>query len=135
MRSSVDVLGLVYVLWGIWQMIVAVGLGLLFLLLGGGLTLVGIGAGGEDGLGIAIMGGAYGVIGVVAAMFALLTAIPSVLAGIGLRRRRSWARMLAMVLGGLGLLNMPLGTILGVLTFVVLLDKDVAASFDAASRF
>ena len=42
-------------------------------------------------------------------------------AGWGLLERRPWARMLAIVLGCLGLIDMPFGTALGVYTLWVLL--------------
>ena len=42
-------------------------------------------------------------------------------AGWGLLERRPWARMLAIVLGCLGLIDMPFGTALGIYTLWVLL--------------
>lgn len=44
-----------------------------------------------------------------------------IIAGWGLLERRSWARTLAIILGFVGLLEMPLGTALGIYTLWVLL--------------
>ncbi|MCA8954422.1 MAG: hypothetical protein KDC87_00020 [Planctomycetes bacterium] len=57
-------------------------------------------------------------------MVLIALSLPGIAAGAGLLRRRGWARILAMVLGGLYLLNAPVGTALGIYTFWVLLDDD-----------
>ncbi|MCP3101434.1 hypothetical protein LZ198_21400 [Myxococcus sp. K15C18031901] len=44
----------------------------------------------------------------------LLMGLPGVLAGIGLLRRRKWARLLSLIVGAVGLANVPLGTIVGI---------------------
>ena len=51
--------------------------------------------------------------------------------GTALRRRAPWSRIGALVLGCVGLMNVPLGTALGVFAIVVLVDKDVQAEFEA----
>jgi len=40
--------------------------------------------------------------------------LPGVIAGIGLLKRRRWSRVLALIVGILGLFNFPLGTCLGI---------------------
>lgn len=60
------------------------------------------------------------LLGVVSAVFACY-AIAGFIAGYGLLIRKSWARMLAIVLGGLSLIDVPFGTALGVYTLWVLL--------------
>jgi hypothetical protein len=55
------------------------------------------------------------------AVYLLLKAIASFLAGWGLMQKEPWARTLTLVLGFLELLNIPLGTALGVYTLWVLL--------------
>ncbi len=44
----------------------------------------------------------------------LVTSVPGLITGIGLLKRRPWSRVLALVLGILGLPNFPLGTALGI---------------------
>ena len=57
-----------------------------------------------------------------------MLAIPGIIAGIGLVQRRPWARVLALVVGAIGLLDIPVGTALGIYTFWVLM-RDEAIDF------
>jgi hypothetical protein len=50
-------------------------------------------------------------------------------AGYGLLRRRAWGRILALVVGFLGLVDFPLGTAIGIYTFWVLLQDSAADYF------
>lgn len=70
-----------------------------------------------------------GVGGAVAAVLLALSA-PSLIAGLALRSRRSWARVYAMVLAALLLVWFPLGTILGTYTLYVLLQPDIRLYFE-----
>jgi hypothetical protein len=54
----------------------------------------------------------------------LLLAVPSVLAGMGILKFRSWGRPLAMVVSVLQLANIPLGTILALYSFWVLMSPE-----------
>jgi hypothetical protein len=60
---------------------------------------------------------------IVGALFALLTCFLNVLSGYFLSARKN--RSFSLVVAGLNCLNMPLGTILGAFTFVVLLRESV----------
>ncbi len=53
-------------------------------------------------------------------MLLLVGAVLGLAAGLGLLQRQPWARMLAIVLGCVNLLDMPLGTALGIYTLWVL---------------
>ena len=59
-----------------------------------------------------------------------MLAIPGLVAGAGLLARKSWARILAIVVGILGLVNFPIGTAIGVYTLFVLM-QDAAAEYFA----
>lgn len=61
--------------------------------------------------------------------FMLLFAVPGFLTGWGLLKRKSWARILAIVMGFLNLLNFPLGTIMGVYAIWVLLQDGAGDYF------
>lgn len=63
-------------------------------------------------------------LGVVVGGFIAALSLPTLLAGIGLARRRPWARMLALVVAGLQLVNLPFGTAFGVYAFWVLLQEE-----------
>jgi hypothetical protein len=54
-------------------------------------------------------------------MLFLLGAVLGLAAGLGLLQRQPWARMLAIVLGCINLVDMPFGTALGIYTLWVLL--------------
>ncbi len=59
----------------------------------------------------------------------LLTAIAALVAGIGLLDRRPWARVAALVVAFLSLLNPPLGTALGIYTIWVLLPSQAEQEY------
>ena len=63
----------------------------------------------------------------VAAIFTL--SVPGIIAGLGLLKRRPWARILTIVLSVLQLLCIPFGTILGIYGLWVLLSKNSAPLF------
>ena len=70
------------------------------------------------------------IVGTFVAVLLIGLSAPGVIAGIWLLRRRGWARILAMIVGGLGLMDIPLGTALGAYTFWVLMQDDSVELFD-----
>jgi uncharacterized membrane protein (DUF2068 family) len=64
----------------------------------------------------------------------LATGIIGLIAGWGLYERRSWARMLAIVLAFLNLLHPPFGTAIGVYTLWVLLPAASEAEYQRMAR-
>ena len=73
--------------------------------------------------------GILGTIGIAGALFFTVLALPGILAGYGLTRRRPWARILGLVCGFLGLINFPLGTAIGLYAFWVLLQDNADEYF------
>jgi len=69
-------------------------------------------------------------IGVGLGTFLIILSVPGIIAGIGLLRSAAWSRILAMIIGALDLLDIPLGTALGVYCFWVLLQDDTLQVFD-----
>jgi hypothetical protein len=69
------------------------------------------------------------VIGTAFGLLMVVLALPGMLAGYGLLKRKPWARFLALVLGVLNLVNFPVGTLMGVYTLVVLLPQAAAEYF------
>ncbi len=65
----------------------------------------------------------------VVSIFVLGKGAAGFLAGWGLLHREPWGRVLALVLGFLALLNVPLGMALGVYTLWVLLPSDSEAEY------
>jgi hypothetical protein len=57
-----------------------------------------------------------------------------VAAGIGLLQRASWGRITALVAGFLSLLNIPLGTALGIYTIWALLAGDADKQYEKLAQ-
>ncbi len=74
-----------------------------------------------------------GVIGVALFLFILLASLPGIIAGVGMLKYRPWSRILAIVVSALNLLNVPLGTALGVYSLWVLLNNEVEQLFKEPS--
>jgi hypothetical protein len=72
-----------------------------------------------------------GIVGSSVGALLVILGIPGVVAGYGLLRRKAWGRILAMVVGFLGLVNFPLGTAIGIYTFWVLLQSAANDYFTA----
>ena len=71
------------------------------------------------------------IVGISVGLLLAALALPGLAAGYGLLRHKPWARILAFVVGVLSLLNFPLGTIIGIYTFVVLMQPAAADYFAA----
>lgn len=109
----------------------------------GALTLLGavvifLVMGGAGGIG-AVAGDAQaaGIVGIVAMAivgFLVLLSLPSILAGWGLFTEKSWARPLAIVLAVIHLLNVPIGTAMGIYTLWALLSEPTPPPLPPAPR-
>lgn len=59
----------------------------------------------------------------------LVTGLPAIIGGFGLLKHKNWARILLMVVAAVDLLNMPVGTAIGVYTLWTLMQDEVEALF------
>lgn len=127
METHVKVLAILYI---VLSALMAV-LGLFILVaVGGASAIVGTTAPAEDArIAVPIMG----IAGTVGAIFCFVLAVPGFLAGFGMMKYRSWARILGLVLSALNLINIPFGTLLGAYGLWVLLNKDTERLFATAS--
>lgn len=116
MDKHITVVGALYIAFSILGIIMA---SLFFLVVVGS----GIISGDPDAMAI------LSVIGTVLSLFGLITALPGIIGGFGLLKRRNWARILIIILGCLNLINIPFGTCLGGYTLWVLLNKESEALF------
>jgi len=66
--------------------------------------------------------------------FVIIKALLAIATGLGLLRRQSWARPLAIVMSFFELLHMPLGTALGIYTLVVLLPNEASVEYDRLAK-
>ena len=68
-------------------------------------------------------------VGLGVGLFFVILSIPEVIAGIGLLKRREWGRILALVEAFLNLFWIPLGTVLGIYSIIILLNEETAQLF------
>lgn len=69
------------------------------------------------------------VIADVLSVVLVVLAIPGLIGGIGLIKRKNWARILILILSIINLLNFPIGTAVGIYSIWALLQPEVAAEF------
>jgi len=81
----------------------------------------------NERIGMQFAGGMFAVIGGIAAVVGLVSAVFTLLAGECLRRRRGY--VFCILVAAIECLNMPLGTILGVFTIIVLLRPTARQRF------
>lgn len=81
--------------------------------------LAGIGIATGDSEAAAILG----VTGTALGLLLAVLGVPGIVAGYGLLVRKSWGRILAIVVGVLGLINFPIGTAIGIYALFVLLQE------------
>lgn len=75
---------------------------------------------------------AFMIVGSIGSFFALLilvTTIPGLIVGIGLIKRKPWARIIGIIVGAFSLLNVPIGTALGIYALWVLLQPETVLLF------
>ncbi len=116
MEKHVTILGALYIAFSILGIIFAA---VFFIVLVGS----GMISGDPDAMAI------LSIVGTVFSLFCAITALPGIIGGFGLLKRKNWARILIIILGCLNLLNIPFGTCFGAYTLWVLLQKDTEALF------
>jgi hypothetical protein len=72
-----------------------------------------------------------GIIGGFVVVLLLVLSLPGLIVGVGLLQFRSWARVAAIVLSALDLLQVPIGTALGIYGLWVLLNRETEQMFGA----
>lgn len=73
----------------------------------------------------------FRIIGNVIATFLTIVAIPGIVAGFGLYRRKEWARILTLILSVLAIFNFPFGTAIGIYSIWVLIQPETVAAFSS----
>jgi hypothetical protein len=117
MQEHVTILGALYLALNLLKVIIAI---IVFVVISSGGLLSG------DMEAIAITS----TVGSIIAFILIIFSVPGIIAGIGLLKRRPWARILTLVLGCLELMVIPFGTILGIYTIWVLMKEESAAIFN-----
>ena len=118
MTAHVDLLGVLFIVWGLLTTLVgvstlALGVGAVALI-----TSANRGEGGQFAAGLTA------AIFTALAIIAIVWGVAHVVVGVPLRRRRPWSRIMALMLGSIDLLLLPYGTALGLYGLWVLLHED-----------
>jgi hypothetical protein len=120
METHIKIVGWLYIILGILGLLAAA---IVFVaVFGGGLI-----SGDRTAINVTL------IVAIAVSGFLLLVSAPGILAGVGLLNYRSWARILALILGVLNLPAFPIGTILGAYTLYALLDDESSRLFAARS--
>lgn len=128
MDTHVKVVAVLFLVLGGLGVLGALGLMAVF---GGAAGIVGMAAEGEEArVAIPIIG----ITGTMLTAFLLVISLPGVIAGFGLLAYKPWARILGIVLAALNLINVPIGTVLGVYALWVLLHRDSERLFAGGSQ-
>jgi tRNA A-37 threonylcarbamoyl transferase component Bud32 len=75
-----------------------------------------------------------GIVGTAIGGFVMLISVPDIIAGIGLLKRRGWARILTFILAVPDLINFPIGTAIGIYVIWVMLSDETVKLFAQASE-
>ncbi|MGH9769455.1 MAG: hypothetical protein ACREAB_18685 [Blastocatellia bacterium] len=118
MERHIRILGIIYIAFGALGILAAL---LLFV----GVT--GEGLLSENGETILITASAATAV----AIFLILISTLAIIGGMGLLQRRSWARMLVIVLGCLYLPSFPLGTAVGIYTLWALTKREARVALSS----
>jgi hypothetical protein len=126
MQNHVKLLGILHIVFGALGILVGLGILALF---GGIAGIVGMNSPAEEArVAVPVLGGIGGLI-----FFAMLVlSVPGIIAGVGLLSYKPWARILAIIISILDLLQFPLGTVLGFYGIWVLFSREGAALFERA---
>lgn len=70
-----------------------------------------------------------GIIANVIMAVSIIFSVPGILAGIGLFKRKEWARILTLIISVINLMSFPLGTAVGVYSIWALVNPEVIEEF------
>ena len=120
MQQHVKILGVLNIVYGAFIAFA----GVIVLMVFGGLA----GLAGLSGERDAAAGaGMFGLIGGMIGLFLFVMAAPSIIAGWGLMKYASWARIVTIIVSALHLMSVPFGTALGIYGLWVLLKPETEA--------
>lgn len=121
MRQHIQILGILYIVFSALFIFGAI---LIFVLVSSG----GLISGDETAITITtIIGSSIGG-------FLVLVSLPGLVGGIAILEHREWARILLLVLGVLNLVNIPLGTTLGIYTIWALTNEETLPLFKSDQK-
>ena len=128
MKSHVDFVGVLFIVWGL--LTVLVGVSTLALGVGAVALITSASRGGGGQVAAGITAAAFTTL----AFIAILWGTAHVIVGVPLRRCTPWSRLIALMLGSVDLLLLPYGTALGVYAIWVLLSEGGKSLFIEGQR-
>ena len=127
MVTHVKVLGVLYIALSAIGVAAAL---FLMLAVGTASSIVGLNADpGDAAVALPIIG----IAGSALVIFLLSLSLPGLIVGIGLLKLAPWARIAGIVLAIIHLINIPVGTVLGIYALWVLFNKDTERLFDGTT--
>jgi len=126
METHVKVLGALQIALGVFALLVALLLVVVFGVAAGAVSV-------SDDPNRTIALPIIGITGMALVTFLLTLSLPVIITGIGLFRLRPWARVAGIVLSIFGMMMVPFGTIVGAYGLWVLFSKDTERLFAAAA--
>lgn len=124
MRKHIQILAILNIVWGSLGFLGAL---IVLAVFGGATTIIHYAGGGDPEAELAIP--IVGTVGAFVFLVLVITSVPSIVAGIALLQFKEWARILALIVSALHLLNVPFGTALGIYGFWTLLSQESIALF------
>lgn len=74
------------------------------------------------------------IIADVLAIVFIIVSIPGILAGLGLYKRKEWARVLTLILSVIEIFNFPFGTAIGIYSIWALIQPETVAAFNMPEK-
>lgn len=127
MVSHIKILGWIHIIFGALGILAAL---VVFSIFGGLAGMVGI-AGDSDGRAAAPI---LVIIGGIVLMILIVLSVPGLIGGIGLVNFKPWARVYMIILSAFHILNIPIGTVLGVYGLWALINPETEALFAHGGR-
>jgi hypothetical protein len=125
MEQHIKILSVLFIIFGVIGLVIAAGIFMLGA--GAAASILANDTSNEARVGAAWAGGCLTFVAVLAG----LISIPSIIAGWGLSKRKSWARILAIIIALVSLPQVPIGTALGIYAIIILFNDEAKALLNA----
>ncbi|MBU0984788.1 MAG: hypothetical protein KKA42_13010 [candidate division Zixibacteria bacterium] len=125
MEKHVSVLGILFIVFGAMGLFASL---IVLVFLGG----LGVAIGAESGDEEVVL--ALGLVGTIMMLIGLVSSLPGIVAGWGLLRHKSWARILTIILSILILPGFPIGTALGIYGLWAMFNEEAERMFSPTPR-
>jgi hypothetical protein len=119
MEQHIKILGVLNIVWGAFGALCGL---LILIIFGGAYGVVGAVIHHQPEASVALP--IIAIVGIAISLFLLILSAPSIIAGVGLVYFKPWARILAIVVSALHLINIPFGTALGIYGLWVLFSPE-----------